>query len=210
MPSSPPKSQLIKRIGGINPNTVVVLIGGGMIMTAGWEDVVPAIVYGWYSGMEGGNALPRVLFGDVNPSGKLPFTIPQDQSHLPYFSNTDAEITYDLYHGYSYLEKHGYTPAYPFGFGLSYTTWAYGEPQLDQQADSVTVTVDLKNTGDVAGAEVVQVYVGIRAIGGRASEETAQGVQEGLSRTRRINRPSQSRSIWMNSAISATSSEVGL
>ncbi len=158
----PAQIELIKRIGSINPNTVVVLIGGGMIMTKEWEDTVPAIVYGWYSGMEGGNALPRILFGDVNPSGKLPFTIPQDQSHLPYFSNTDAEITYDLYHGYTLLDKNGHTPAYPFGFGLSYTTWEYGEPQLDKQDDHVMVTVDLKNAGDVAGAEVVQVYVGIK------------------------------------------------
>ncbi len=154
--------ELIKRIGSINPNTVVVLIGGGVIMTKEWEDTVPAIVYSWYSGMEGGNALSRILFGDVNPSGKLPFTIPQDQGHLPYFSNTDAEITYDLYHGYSYLDKNGHAPAYPFGFGLSYTTWEYGEPQLDKQDDHVMVTVDLKNAGDVAGAEVVQVYVGIK------------------------------------------------
>jgi beta-glucosidase len=154
--------ELIKRIGSINTNTVVVLIGGGMIMTKEWEDMVPAIVYGWYSGMEGGNALARILFGDVNPSGKLPFTIPQYESHLPYFSNTDAEITYDLYHGYTLLEKRGHQPAYPFGFGLSYTTWEYGEPQLDKQDDHVMVTVDLKNVGGVAGAEVVQVYVGIK------------------------------------------------
>jgi len=158
----PAQIELIKRIGNINPNTVVVLIGGGMIMTKEWESTVPAIMYGWYSGMEGGNALPRVLFGDVNPSGKLPFTIPQDQSHLPYFSNTDKEITYDLYHGYSYLDKNGYTPAYPFGFGLSYTTWEYREPQLNKQDDHVTVSVAVKNTGNLAGAEVVQVYVGVK------------------------------------------------
>ncbi|MBK8023093.1 MAG: glycoside hydrolase family 3 C-terminal domain-containing protein [Chloroflexi bacterium] len=154
--------ELIKRIGSVNPNTVVVLIGGGMIMTKEWEDVVPAILYGWYSGMEGGNALPRVLFGDVNPSGKLPFTIPQDQSHLPYFSNTDTEITYDLYHGYSYLDKNGYAPAYPFGFGLSYTAWKLGEPELVKQDNHVAVTIDVRNAGDVAGAEVVQVYVGMK------------------------------------------------
>jgi beta-glucosidase len=158
----PAQIELIKRIGSINPNTVVVLIGGGMIMTKEWDNTVPAIVYGWYSGMEGGNALARILFGDVNPSGKLPFTIPQDQSHLPYFSNTDAEITYDLYHGYTLLEKQGHTPAYPFGFGLSYTTWEYGEPQLDKQDDHVMVTVDVKNAGDVTGAEVVQVYAGFK------------------------------------------------
>lgn len=158
----PAQIDLIRRIGSINPNTVVVLIGGGMIMTKEWDDRVPAILYGWYSGMEGGNALPRILFGDVNPSGKLPFSIPQDQSHLPYFSNTDAEITYDLYHGYSYLDKNGCPPAYPFGFGLSYTSWAYGAVQLDRQDNHAVVTVDLKNTGDAAGAEVVQVYVGIK------------------------------------------------
>lgn len=158
----PSQTEMIERLGSINPNTVVVLISGGMIMTNEWEDSVPAILYSWYSGMEGGNALARILFGDVNPSGKLPFTIPQDQSHLPYFSNTDAEITYDLYHGYSYLDKHGYTPAYPFGFGLSYTTWEYGAPQLTRENDRVIVTVDLKNAGEKAGAEVVQVYVGMR------------------------------------------------
>jgi beta-glucosidase len=157
----PAQIELIKRIGSINPNTVVVLIGGGMIMTREWEDTVPAIMYSWYSGMEGGNALSRILFGDVNPSGKLPFTIPQEQSHLPYFSNTDAEITYDLYHGYTLLDKQGHQPAYPFGFGLSYTTWEYGKPQLDKRVNHVMVTVDLENAGDVAGAEVVQVYVGI-------------------------------------------------
>ena len=156
----PAQIELIKRIGSINARTVVVLVGGGMIMTKEWEDAVPAIVHGWYSGMEGGNALARVLFGDVNPSGKLPFTIPQDENHLPYFSNTDAQITYELYHGYTLLEKQGHRPAYPFGFGLSYTTWEYGEPQLSLQDDTVMIAVDLKNTGDVAGAEVVQVYVG--------------------------------------------------
>jgi beta-glucosidase len=158
----PAQIELIKRIGSINPNTVVVLIGGGMIMTREWEDTVPAIMYSWYSGMEGGNALSRILFGDVNPSGKLPFTIPQEQSHLPYFSNTDAEITYDLYHGYTLLDKQGHQPAYPFGFGLSYTTWEYGKPRIDKRNNHVMVTVDLMNAGDVAGAEVVQVYVGIK------------------------------------------------
>ncbi len=158
----PAQIELIRRIGNTNPNTVVVLIGGGMIMTKEWDDLVPAIVHSWYSGMEGGNALPQILFGDVNPSGKLPFTIPQDESHLPYFSNTDAEITYDLYHGYTLLEKQGHKPAYPFGFGLSYTTWEYGEPRLEKQDDHILVMVDLTNTGNVAGAEVVQVYVGLK------------------------------------------------
>ena len=117
----------------------------------------------WYAGMEGGSALARVLFGDVNPSGKLPFSIPRDESHLPYFSSTDSEITYDLYHGYTLLEKNGHEAAYPFGFGLSYTTFEYGEPQVRRVGDRVEVSVELRNTGVMAGEEVVQVYVGMKA-----------------------------------------------
>lgn len=113
--------------------------------------------------MEGGSALARVLFGDVNPSGKLPFSIPRDESHLPYFSNTDREITYDLYHGYTLLEKNGHEAAYPFGFGLSYTTFEYGEPRVRRVGDRVEVSVELRNTGVMAGEEVVQVYVGMKA-----------------------------------------------
>lgn len=158
----PAQIELIKRIGRINPNTVVTIICGGMVMTREWEGCVPAILYSWYSGMEGGNALPRILFGDVSPSGKLPFSIPQDESHLPYFSNTDKEITYDLYHGYTLLEKKGHRPAYPFGFGLSYTTFEFGEPRLEQKEGHILVSVELKNTGSMAGAEVVQVYVGMK------------------------------------------------
>jgi len=158
----PAQIELIKRMGSINPNTVVTLTCGGMVMTREWEDYVPAILYSWYSGMEGGNALARVLFGDVNPSGKLPFTIPREEGHLPYFSSTDREITYDLYHGYTLLDKYGHEAAYPFGFGLSYTSWEYGEPQLTRTDRQVVVSVELRSTGPVAGAEVVQVYVGMK------------------------------------------------
>ncbi|WP_170311492.1 beta-glucosidase [Vallitalea okinawensis] len=157
----PAEIQLIKEIGDINKNTVVSLVGGSMIMTKEWDEEVPAIMFSWYSGMEGGNALPRLLFGDVNPSGKLPFSIPADESHLPYFSDSDAEITYDLYHGYSKLEKDGHKPAYPFGYGLSYTTFAYNKFELVKGEDTVTAKVTLTNKGDVVGAEVVQVYVGM-------------------------------------------------
>lgn len=155
-----PEIKLIQEIGGINKNTVVTLIGGSMLMTHEWDHIVPAVVYGWYSGMEGGNALPRVLFGDVNPSGKLPFTIPEDVAHLPYFSSSDNEITYDLYHGYSKLDKDGNTARYPFGFGLSYTTFELSDVAAKVVKDTVEVNVSVKNTGDCLGAEVVQVYVG--------------------------------------------------
>lgn len=154
--------KMINEVGGINPNTVVCLVGGSMIMTKEWEDTVPAIMYSWYSGMEGGNALPKLLFGDINPSGKLPFSIPKDENHLPYFSSTDREITYDLYHGYTLLDKQNNKPAYPFGFGLSYTNYSYSDAKLTKNDNTVNVTVKVTNTGEVDGEEIIQVYVGVK------------------------------------------------
>jgi beta-glucosidase len=157
----PEQAQFIREIGAINPNTVVSLVCGSMIMIDDWADKVPAVIYSWYAGMEGGNALTRILFGDVNPSGKLPFTIPSGVSHLPYFSSEAKEITYDLYHGYSLLDKNGLSPAYPFGFGLSYTTYQYKNISVKKEATTLEVSVSVTNTGAVDGEEVVQVYAGI-------------------------------------------------
>jgi beta-glucosidase len=148
-------------MAGINPNTVVCLVCGSMVMIDDWADQIPAVLYSWYAGMGGGSALARVLFGEVNPSGKLPFTIPSSTDHLPYFSSTDPDITYDLYHGYTLLEKYGLKPAYPFGFGLSYTTYAYGDLRIEKASHGLEVTVKVTNTGSRDGEEVAQVYVGM-------------------------------------------------
>jgi len=131
------------------------------VMLDGWAERTPAVLYGWYSGMEGGHALARVLFGDVNPSGRLPFTIPADTAHLPYFSSTDKTISYDLYHGYSLLDKNGHKPRYPFGFGLSYTTFTYSDLRVIDAGATLSVHVVVSNNGKRVGAEVVQVYVGM-------------------------------------------------
>ena len=155
------QGRLIREVGGINPNTVVSLVGGSMILIEGWADHVPALLYSWYGGMEGGSALARLLFGDVNPSGKLPFTIPTRADHLPYFSSTDREITYGLYHGYTLLDKNGLRPAYPFGFGLCYTSYAYSDLRVAARADRLDVRVKVSNTGSRDGEDVVQVYVGL-------------------------------------------------
>jgi beta-glucosidase len=152
---------LIQAVAGINPKTVVCLVCGSMIMIDEWADNIPAVLYSWYSGMEGGTALARLLFGDVNPSGKLPFTIPTSVEHLPYFSSTDPTITYDLYHGYTLLDKNDLNPAYPFGFGLSYTTYAYRNAHVGLKDEALQVTVDISNTGARDGEEIVQVYVGM-------------------------------------------------
>jgi beta-glucosidase len=155
------QQRLIEAVAGINPNTVVCLACGGMLLIEDWADKVPAVLYSWYAGMEGGAALPRVLFGEVNPSGKLPFTIPTTPDHLPYFSTMDREITYDLYHGYTLLDKRGWQPAYPFGFGLSYTSYDYHDLQVEKTGQTLQVTVKVTNTGPRDGEEAVQVYIGV-------------------------------------------------
>jgi beta-glucosidase len=157
----PEQRSLIEAVAGVNPNTVVSLVCGSMILIEGWAEKVPALLYSWYAGMEGGNALARVLFGDVNPSGKLPFSIPTSAAHLPYFSSTDKEITYDLYHGYTLLEKSYNRPAYPFGFGLSYTTYQYTDLRTLQKGPNLEVTFKVSNTGARDGEEAVQVYAGL-------------------------------------------------
>jgi beta-glucosidase len=152
---------MIKAVAGLNPNTVVTLICGSMIMIDDWAKKIPAVLYGWYCGMQGGSALARLLFGDVNPSGKLPFTIPGNTSQLAYFSSTDKTIVYDLYHGYSLLDKDGHRPDFPFGFGLSYTSYAYSDLKVEDAGSSLNVSVVVTNTGDRDGEEVVQVYIGM-------------------------------------------------
>lgn len=155
---------LIRAVARANPRTVVALIGGSAITMEEWKEEVPAVLMAWYFGMEGGRALPRVLFGDVNPSGKLPFTIPTDESQLPPFDPYAAEVEYGYYHGYTLLDKTGQTPAFPFGYGLSYTRFEYGNLQVATPEvgvdDVIRVSVDVANVGSRAGKEVVQLYVG--------------------------------------------------
>ncbi len=170
--------RMIEELGGANPNTVVALVGGSAIMTAGWGDRVPAILYGWYSGMEGGTALARVLFGEVSPSGKLPFTIPASEDDLAYFSSTDLEIEYDRYHGYTLLEKKGVAPAYPFGHGLSYTSFSFDDLRVSSEGNALRATVRVTNSGAAEGAEVVQLYVGAPDSGVDRPSKLLKGFQK--------------------------------
>ena len=152
----------IRCAGELNSRTIVALVSGSMILTKEWEDSAAAILYSWYSGMEGGRALASVLRGDVNPSGKLPFVIPADEAQLPEVDFFTANaITYGFDHGYRKLDRDGNVPAYPFGFGLSYTTYTYGQPAAVCEEDAVLVTVPVKNTGSRSGDEIVQVYVSV-------------------------------------------------
>ncbi|UCC21397.1 MAG: glycoside hydrolase family 3 C-terminal domain-containing protein [Promethearchaeota archaeon] len=152
--------ELIKLIAEQNDNCIVVLIGGSAIVMEEWKNQVPAILMAWYSGMEGGKALAKIIFGEVNPSGKLPFTIPIDPKHLPFFKANIDEIEYGYYHGYTLFEKEGYEPAFPFGFGLSYTTFDYSNLQVDVNEGKIIANVDVNNVGTLAGDEIVQLYIG--------------------------------------------------
>ncbi|MHA1191969.1 MAG: beta-glucosidase family protein [Promethearchaeota archaeon] len=152
--------QLINSISEVNDNVVVVLVGGSAIMMEEWKNNVKGIIMAWYSGMEGGRALADILFGNVNPSGKLPFTIPKDPSDLPFFDKNADEIEYGYYHGYTLFEKENIEPAFPFGFGLSYTSYKYDNFQVNSDDNEIISSVDVTNTGSLKGDEIVQLYIG--------------------------------------------------
>lgn len=152
--------ELIKEIGPANRNSVAVLIGGNMIMMEEWKKDVSSILMAYYPGMEGGTAIAKTIFGEVNPSGKLPFVIPTDEKHLPQIDWLADEITYDYYHGYAKLEKEGIEPSVPYGFGLSYTTFNHSNAKFEVKDENIIARCDVTNTGDLVGDEVVQMYVG--------------------------------------------------
>lgn len=153
---------LLKGISGVNPNTVCSLIGSSAILIDEWADDIPAILFSFYSGMEGGNALADILFGDVCPSGKLPYSVARSEEDYPFFEADCEQVTYEYYHGYAKLDKEKKVPYYPFGYGLSYTSFAVGKPELAVFSDTCKITVPVKNTGTYKGAEVLQLYVGCK------------------------------------------------
>jgi beta-glucosidase len=161
---NPEDEALIQALAKTNDNLVVVYVGGSAIDLSAWDSQVPAILFSWYSGMEGGNALANILYGDVNPSGKLPFSIAQQESDYPYFTPYTEKITYGYYHGYTLFDKENIKPAYPFGFGLSYSQYDYTDLVVNTpeftETDTLNVSVTITNNGQVAGEEVVQLYLG--------------------------------------------------
>ncbi len=158
---------LVEEVAKVNPNTVVVLSGGASIEMP-WADKVPAILNMFLTGQAGGSAVCDILFGDVNPSGKLSETYPlalSDNSSYNYFPGTPVSVEHreSVYVGYKYYDTANKEVAFPFGFGLSYTTFEYSDIKVSadkiKDTDTVTVSFKVKNTGDVDGAEVAQVYV---------------------------------------------------
>ena len=162
--------ELIQEVVKANPRTIVVMIAGSPLNMAAVDICSPAIVWAWFNGMEGGNALVDVLSGKVNPSGKMPFTTPvsldQSPAHaLGNFPGRDLKVNYeeDILVGYRWFDTKGLPVVYPFGYGLSYTTFNYSNLNTDKktydQADTIQATFTLTNTGDRVGAEVAQLYV---------------------------------------------------
>ncbi|MFO1476096.1 MAG: glycoside hydrolase family 3 C-terminal domain-containing protein [Verrucomicrobiota bacterium] len=163
------QDELIRRLVKANPRTVVVLFGGGAVEMDVWLADVPALVYAWYPGMEGGNALARVLFGDVNPGGKLPCTFPKRLEDSPAhalgaYLGINGTVTYTegLFVGYRWFDTRNIEPLFPFGHGLSFTRFEYSDLKISPGQGSglsVGVEFDVKNVGERAGSEVAQLYV---------------------------------------------------
>jgi beta-glucosidase len=154
---------LIIDVARLNPTTAVVLEGGSAITMERWAGVVPAILMAWYPGQEGGTAIAEVLFGEVNPSGRLPITFPRAEADLPVFDNHAREVVYAYDHGYRHVDRHGIEPRFPFGFGLSYTTYRYDSVTVSNSVLAPggvqRVSVRVRNTAGRAGTETVQLYL---------------------------------------------------
>jgi beta-glucosidase len=179
------QDDLVKAVAAANPHTIVVLKTGSAVLMP-WVDQVPAILEAWYPGEEDGNAVAAVLFGDINPSGKLPMTFPKQLADLPantaeQYPGVDGVVHYSegIFVGYRHYDAHNIQPLFPFGYGLSYTTFAYKNLAItshkNETADTISVAkspedyskhvasvdLDVTNTGQRAGEEIVQLYIGL-------------------------------------------------
>ncbi len=166
------QDELIQAVEKANPHTIVVLNTGNPVTMTKWIDSTPALLDMWYGGQEGGNALAAILFGDANPSGKLPVTFPKRYEDSPAAKNYPGEnlvVHYaeGIYVGYRYFDTKNVEPQFPFGFGLSYTTFEYSNLKVgeitvingNKRLLDPLVQVNVRNTGSRPGAEVVQLYV---------------------------------------------------
>jgi beta-glucosidase len=162
------QDELIEAVEKANPRTIVVLNSGDPVTMTKWIAQTPALLEMWYGGQEGGHALAAILFGDANPSGKLPVSFPKKFEDSPASANypgVNLKVNYaeGIYVGYRYYDTKNVEPQFPFGFGLSYTTFEYSDlkvtPGKVPSNQPVGVSLKVKNTGTRAGAEVVELYL---------------------------------------------------
>jgi beta-glucosidase len=169
------QNALVEAVAAANPNTIVVVVSGGPVLMP-WLDRVNAVLEAWYPGQRGGPAIANLLFGDVNPSGKLPVTFPASDAQLPRpvtpqppdtVTPFDVKLDEGCNVGYKWFDSQGLTPLFPFGYGLSYTTFSISNGavvnNLSASKPNFQVTFSIENTGTVKGAEVAQVYLGMPA-----------------------------------------------
>ena len=162
---------LVEAVAAVNKRTIVVLTAGGAVDVTQWVDRVPALMQAWYAGQEAGRALPKLLFGQVSPSGHLPISWerrwednPVHDSYYPNAPGNTVIYKEGVFVGYRGYERTGVKPLFPFGYGLSYTSFTFTNlavtPRAPKAGESVTVSFDVANTGPRAGAAVAQLYLG--------------------------------------------------
>jgi beta-glucosidase len=164
------QNELIQKIQSVNPNTIVVLNAGGNVDMTPWIDQTKGLLHAWYPGQEGNKAVAEIIFGKTNPSGKLPVSFETKLEDNPTFNSywdkdndLKVEFTEGIFLGYRYYDKGSVKPRFPFGYGLSYTTFEYGKPQVVastiRKGENLKFSIYITNSGNVDGAEAVQVYV---------------------------------------------------
>jgi beta-glucosidase len=199
------QDDLVEAVAAANPHTVVVVESGNPVLMP-WKDKVAAILEAWYPGEGGGPAIANVLFGKVNPSGKLPVTFPARDQDTPTWGQDGAFASDPVYSekleiGYRWYDARHIRPLFPFGHGLSYTHFAYRNLRVHQNRDrSLSVSFDLSNDGKLAGAEVPQVYLGLPAASGEPPKRLVgwSKVQLRPGQTRRVELKVSAReqSVW--------------
>ena len=165
-PFSLPESQvwMMNQIAALGAKINVVVNAGGAVNFNGWSDKVASVLMAWYPGQEGGTAIAEILSGKVSPSGKLPISMENEWEDNPVFKsyydkNRRVEYSEGVFVGYRGYDRNGVKPRYPFGFGLSYTSFEYSDLQVEKNNEGVNVSFSIKNTGKCDAMEVAQVYV---------------------------------------------------
>jgi beta-glucosidase len=162
------QEELIKAAAQASGRCVVVLECGSAVDVSPWVDEVEALMVAWYPGMEGGNAIAEVVFGEHSPGGRLPFSWPASPGQLPPFDKRAAEVEYGYWHGYRHFQREGLEMAFPFGFGLTYTEFSHERLELEEreleEGGTLRARVTVSNRGKRPGEEVVQLYVSCPAL----------------------------------------------
>jgi beta-glucosidase len=202
------QQKLIAEVSAANPRTIVVLSGGAAIDMKAWIDHVPAVLQTWYLGQSAGTALATVLFGDANPSGHLPCTFDRNISENPSYGEYPGNfkagsegpvVRYKegIFYGYRGYDRAGRDPLFPFGYGLSYTSFSLGNMKMIPVTDGSLVTIDLTNTGSRSGATVVQLYLGL------SGESTPRPIRE-LKGFQRVElKPGETRTVGLSLPLSS-------